>query len=1260
HLSLRFIQFEFAQSRNLPNINTDNHHITSQLADGQLDKITGQPNLLFAIHELEEGTIGRINFRQKDQWLAYMNDPDEAVNNLKTVLRLQLMHNHFVYTAAVQHRVSIICITQQLKATKLDNNIEQTKSSAASKRSGSAKPQSDQPNAALNDVLYETTRRKLFRENYFISIQFEKTPYRNAALAEFMRQREAKPMQYQQAREAEKLKRSLLNDFIDRVHQRNSLILLRLQIIQAYLGLTHLLQQFPLTSRSHFLWPKPIPVVLPTTTEKSDSSVASSVQSEELTSNGFKHRPKALLNDNGTDLINLWYIPSFFEQLNIFKGLKLDLSELQTRLQDVLRIVSSFNDLIHILVGYAQLNTLVANAEQRFSERTNELSTFDQSGEFASELHEIQREIHSLSSTSLSTIADLLETKRRLTIFQIYFSIGYLIPDCFLKGKNQSAYTAVHSHSLPVLSDFVGDFNRFRPIYSILPEPLLAVQSSAKTFYPWTVHEYSYNITAKRLWWPKYSLIDRIHLCLIGLKPQELALANTEFVSTQIMFQNIEDIVKPKKASDLATTVLRRKKAPRSESLTNYLHLELYIIECIRLELVRYAWCTAKLNVAAINTVKTFEDAFVCYRDEIRSPILRQLSIATGYNNFYNDFPVALVNGQLPPHVTEYEYKHALVIRLLIELEGKFMMTDTLKVLKRERTIVLSERLREESGIPTDLWKKQQFTETFSVLRSNVLDELARKLCEYECKDEQSVPNSPSTVDHSKDGESTVVSSNSSRPTTTDIFCIRRSDLEQCLEEIGQRLMQRERENYTNYSTYYENILYNVRQAMATRDNELKSLRAQLQDQQYTMEIDSQLLSLSAYFDLITELSRLRYANDQFQIDKQLRFDQELIRIREDFQTRMHGLLDVNVQLRNEINKYRENLFYSTIAIIKEIRRETHELARTKLATSAKMIADELTANHTNLIEDLHDQHNQDQERQRDRLEKAEEEYRRREAELEKEVARLEYELHQHQKRYVSKTSKQVEEIQALKKANNYLRRRITINEGQYKKLIESESKTENKANIERISDLRQALNQNQIIETKLRWVQEQSNQLVMKDHELEKKTSEYERENHAMKLAQAYVKRDLVQTKKKLEQERSLKIDAFHQVETLRTNLNEIEEEFEQALLSDGTNNLLSSSMITQNSRSMASARPVTPYQILLTRNRPMTSNSMYLRDRQHLTGTRSRLQTSSSMKRPQTANVHIEKITPLTEKLFANLGVTTPPASSSIKMLRIKSAKT
>jgi hypothetical protein len=472
--------------------------------------------------------------------------------------------------------------------------------------------------------------------------------------------------------------------------------------------------------------------------------------------------------------------------------------------------------------------------------------------------------------------------------------------------------------------------------------------------------------------------------------------------------------------------------------------------------------------------------------------------------------------------------------------------------------------------------------------------------------------------------------------------------------------MQQERENYTNYSTYYENLLYNIRQLMISRENDLKSLRSQVQDQQYTIEVESQLLALTTYFDLITELIRLRSLNAQSQIDKQLRFDKKLDQIRVNFQSNNEKLLGINLELRSEFEKYREQLYYSTAALIKQERSDMYKKIREKLGSDAKAIIDEQHTKQVELIQILQDQIQQNQEKYSREAYENERDYRKKQVESEQTIAGLQYELNHHQKRYVYKTTKLVEEIQALKKANNYLRKRITINEGQYKKIFETESKSEDKANVERISGLRQALNQNQIIETKLRWMEQQSNELILKDHELEKKTSEYERENQEMRLAQAYVKRNLVQTKKKLEQERSLKIDAFHQVETLRTNLNEIEEEFEQAILNDGTSNLLSPSFIQVPSRSMGSARPITPYQILLTRNRPMTSNSMYQRDKQRFTNSRLRGFSATSMKRPQTANVHIEKITPLTEELLANLGVSTQPATSSVKMLRIKSAKT
>lgn len=193
------------------------------------------------------------------------------------------------------------------------------------------------------------------------------------------------------------------------------------------------------------------------------------------------------------------------------------------------------------------------------NDRHNDLSTFDQSGEFASELHEIQREIDSSSSLTLLNIADLLETKRRLNIFQVYFTISCLIPNSFLMSKNQTAFNHIYSRSKPILKQFVGDYEHLRPIHVMLPSPLIAVQPYAKRLYPWIVYEYENNVNAKRLWWSRCALMDPINLCLVGLKPQELTQANTELVSVQVMLQNIDDVIRKKTTMNTIGTILRSK-----------------------------------------------------------------------------------------------------------------------------------------------------------------------------------------------------------------------------------------------------------------------------------------------------------------------------------------------------------------------------------------------------------------------------------------------------------------------------------------------------------------------------------------------------------------------------------------------------------------------------------------------------------------------------------------------------------------------------
>ena len=160
----------------------------------------------------------------------------------------------------------------------------------------------------------------------------------------------------------------------------------------------------------------------------------------------------------------------------------------------------------------------------------------------------------------MSTIADLLEAKRRLTILQIYHSISYTIPNGFLARKNPSAFEHVRSRSQPILRLFLGDYDQFRSIYSVLATPLLTIQPLAKQLYPWTVYERRFNIHATSLWWPEHMLVDLIHVSLVGLKSHELTLANSELISVQVMLQNLDEVLTTKALAANANSILRQKE----------------------------------------------------------------------------------------------------------------------------------------------------------------------------------------------------------------------------------------------------------------------------------------------------------------------------------------------------------------------------------------------------------------------------------------------------------------------------------------------------------------------------------------------------------------------------------------------------------------------------------------------------------------------------------------------------------------------------
>lgn len=56
------------------------------------------------------------------------------------------------------------------------------------------------------------------------------------------------------------------------------------------------------------------------------------------------------------------------------------------------------------------------------------------------------------------------------------------------------------------------------------------------------------------------------------------------------------------------------------------------------------------------------------------------------------------------------------------------MLSDVRRRVAREMSLVLSERSREETALPTDLWKKASIRETFTINRPNIVEDFLHGL----------------------------------------------------------------------------------------------------------------------------------------------------------------------------------------------------------------------------------------------------------------------------------------------------------------------------------------------------------------------------------------------------------------------------------------------------------------------------------------------------------------------------------------------------
>lgn len=220
--------------------------------------------------------------------------------------------------------------------------------------------------------------------------------------------------------------------------------------------------------------------------------------------------------------------------------------------------------------------------------------------------------------------------------------------------------------------------------------------------------------------------------------------------------------------------------------------LKSFLVLWKQLEILKAEWGRLKLRTEDINTVPLYKEFCERYGTEILRPAMKAMARQMGIEKDFRE-PVTVIQHVLPPKgVSEIEMKVYQLQKLLESLEI-YMIHDVQKKIKQEMTLVISERARQESSLPTELWKHQVMQENFSVVRPQIVETFVQRLMEnYE-------------------GSDTEVT-------------FKKSHLQQCLTMLGCDIMARERSNFETYSMFYENILQHLHHLLYQKEQELHAV----------------------------------------------------------------------------------------------------------------------------------------------------------------------------------------------------------------------------------------------------------------------------------------------------------------------------------------------------------------------------------------------------------------------------------------------------
>ncbi|MGH0156902.1 UNVERIFIED_CONTAM: hypothetical protein FKN15_076171 [Acipenser sinensis] len=944
HLYLRPVQFEFAAHREKAD-QPPPVFITALLEDdSQVDRYTPS-SLLLGIQEIDENQIGKFSFRTQEAVLQLLSM--SGIENMQVVLACQVTQKNALIGAVKQ--ASLCHQAQQLsqKVQRRSAGLWSRGSSATGPNSLAAKELESQFTApgissiSARPKLGAGARRR--PPEAFVSIQLEKVGPRDVMLNTFISKKQAmgtimkspnillsswKPHLLRPASNPDPLLQDLTltrtanhekahipnwfcgslagptespnqslntavlydNSFIlpmtSRFCRRMCQYSLRGQIIEYYNSLAALLEDIPSIRDTYFMLGQPHE-------RKGERDSEEGLNSDPRC---FQRRPRCLLSGDGESFLNLWFIPHFSEVLIIFKSL--EENTCHRSLQQTLQIVGALHDIVSYLVSFARLGNYSAISRSRKPKQL----TADWGGTegIGAELQEIQKQIDDLCDpASPQEVGKLLHLRRDVLFLQFDTGVRHLIREAFLAAGNKEAYQTVTDnmhHALPALST-----------------SLVSSVCSSQITVPQPLDPLS------------------VRLCLSGLNDRNRNVANGEILGVSLLMEDVlqssQDMINfslqgwgednNSKVTEMQLAIsgaaeLEDQPSPVEGKVSSfqallqdhigvYTLLRAFLVLWKQLEVFKAEWGRQRLGVEDINTVSLYKQFSKIYRVEILYPtmkvIARQLGKEDKFEGLVSDTQPIL----LPKGASEVETKTHQLHKLLESLEGH-MIHAVQKKISKELTLVISERARQDTGLPAELWKHPVMKESFSAVRPQIVESFVQTLLER-CEENK------------------------------DKLTFTKDHLEACLTSLACDVMARERSNFETYSMFYENILQQEHQLLYQKEQDLKTLE---ESKTQCEGLEGQTADLS--HEMIVEITALRaklsnleeekqslreeVRKDKLEEEKQSLREEVRKEVQHEYEELVRSMFVACYHLQVKLDEYHVRMNQDVSDLVSEVRRE--------------------------------------------------------------------------------------------------------------------------------------------------------------------------------------------------------------------------------------------------------------------------------------------------------------------------------------------------